>query len=49
MRRPTSRAAGTWRRRLLADHIEVAGFEEVGVAAGSEIMTVQALRIEEIG
>jgi hypothetical protein len=23
--------------RLLADHIEVAGFEEAGVAAGSEI------------
>jgi hypothetical protein len=35
--------------RLLADHIEVAGFEEAGVVAGSEIMTVQALRIEEIG
>ncbi len=35
--------------RLLAYHIEVAGFEEAGVAAGSEIMTVQALRIEEIG
>jgi hypothetical protein len=35
--------------RLLADHIEVAGPGEAGVAAGSEIMTVQALRIEEIG
>lgn len=35
--------------RLLADHIEMAGVEEAGVAAGSEIMTVQALRIEEIG
>jgi KH domain-containing protein len=35
--------------RLLAEHIEMAGAEEAGVAAGSEIMTVQALRIEEIG
>jgi hypothetical protein len=35
--------------RLLADHIELAGSEEAGVTAGSEIMTVQALRIEEIG
>ena len=35
--------------RLLADHIELAGFEEAGVAAGSEILTVQELRIEEIG
>ena len=35
--------------RLLADHIEVAGSGEAGVAAGSEILTVQALRIEEIG
>jgi hypothetical protein len=35
--------------KLLADHIEVAGVEEAEVAAGSEIMTVQALRIEEIG
>jgi hypothetical protein len=34
--------------RLLADHIELAGSEEAGVAAGSEILTVQALRIEEI-
>jgi len=36
-------------KRLLADHIEVAGSGEAGVAAGSEIMTVQALRVEEIG
>jgi KH domain len=35
--------------RLLAEHIEMAGSEEAGVAVGSEIMTVQALRIEEIG
>ena len=35
--------------RLLADHIEMAGSEEAGVAAGSEILTVQALRVEEIG
>jgi hypothetical protein len=35
--------------RLLAEHIEMAGSEEAGVAAGSEIMTVQALRVEEIG
>lgn len=35
--------------RLLADHIELAGAGEAGVAAGSEIMTVQALRVEEIG
>ena len=35
--------------RLLADHIEMAGAEEAGVAAGSEILTVQELRIEEIG
>jgi hypothetical protein len=34
--------------RLLADHIEMAGLEEAGVAAGSEILTVQELRIEEI-
>ncbi len=34
--------------RLLADHIEMAGVEEAGVVAGSEIMTVQALRIEGI-
>ena len=35
--------------RLLADHIELAGSEEAGVAAGSEILAVQQLRIEEIG
>ena len=35
--------------RLLAEHIELAGSGEAGVAAGSEIMTVQALRVEEIG
>jgi hypothetical protein len=35
--------------RLLADHIELAGSEEAGVAAGSEILTVQQRRIEEIG
>src|SRR5579863_9008495 len=35
--------------RLLADHIELAGSEEAGIAAGSDVMTVQALRIEEIG
>src|SRR5215472_19198037 len=35
--------------RLLADHIEMAGAGEAGVAAGSEIMTVQALRVEQIG
>jgi len=34
--------------RLLADHIEMAGTEEAGVAAGSEILTVQDLPIEEI-
>jgi hypothetical protein len=34
--------------RMLADHIEMAGAEEAGVAAGSEILTVQELRIEEI-
>jgi KH domain len=34
--------------RLLAGHIEMAGSGEAGVAAGSHIMTVQALRIEEI-
>jgi len=34
--------------RLLAEHIELAGSEEAGVAAGSDIMTVQQLRIEEI-
>ena len=35
--------------RLLAGHLEMAGAGEAGVAARSEIMTVQALRIEEIG
>jgi len=35
--------------QLLADHIEMAGAQEAGAAAGSEIMTVQALRIEQIG
>jgi hypothetical protein len=35
--------------RLLAEHIEMAGSEEAGVAAGSGILTVQQLRIEEIG
>ena len=34
--------------RLLADHIELAGAGEAGVAAGSELLTVQELRIEEI-
>jgi KH domain-containing protein len=35
--------------RLLADHVEMAGSGQAGVAAGSEIMTIQALRIEGIG
>ena len=35
--------------RLLAEHLEMAGAGEAGVSAGSEVMTVQALRIEEIG
>jgi KH domain len=34
--------------RLLADHIEMAGAEEAGVAVGSEILTVQNLPIDEI-
>ena len=34
--------------RLLADHIDMAGVEEAGVAAGSEIVTVQELRIDQI-
>jgi hypothetical protein len=34
--------------RLLAGHIEMAGAGEAGVAAGSEIVTVQDLRIDEI-
>jgi hypothetical protein len=34
--------------RLLADHIEMAGADEAGVTAGSEILTVQDLPIDEI-
>lgn len=34
--------------QLLADHIEVAGIGEAGVAAGSELETVQDLWIDEI-
>ena len=34
--------------RLLADHIEMAAAGEAGVAAGSQILTVQDLRIDEI-
>jgi KH domain len=34
--------------QLLADHIEMAGAVEAGLAAGSEILTVQELRIDEI-
>jgi hypothetical protein len=34
--------------RLLADHLELAGAGEAGITAGSEIMTVQVLRIDEI-
>jgi KH domain len=34
--------------RLLVDHIELAGIEEAGVAAGSELETVQDLWIDEI-
>ncbi len=34
--------------RMLAEHIELAGAEQAGVAGGSEILTVQELRIEEI-
>jgi hypothetical protein len=34
--------------RLLADHIELAGIEEAGVTAGSELETVQDLWIDEI-
>jgi hypothetical protein len=34
--------------RLLADHIELAGSEAAGVAAGSEIVTVPDLRTDEI-
>jgi hypothetical protein len=35
--------------RLLTDHIEMAGAEEAGITAGSDILTVQELRIHEIG
>jgi len=35
-------------KRLLADHIEMAGIEGAGVAVGSEIVTVQDLRIDRI-
>ena len=35
--------------RLLAGHMEMAGAEEAKVTAGSQILTVQALRIQEIG
>jgi len=34
--------------RLLADHVEMAGVEGVGVVVGSEILTVQELRIDQI-
>jgi hypothetical protein len=34
--------------RLLADHIEMAGAEEAGVAGGSEILAIQDLPVEEI-
>jgi len=34
--------------RLLGDHIELAGIEEAGVAAGSELETVQDLWIDKI-
>jgi len=34
--------------RLLADHIEMGGAGDAGVTAGSEILTVQELRIDEI-
>jgi hypothetical protein len=34
--------------RLLADHIEMAGAGGAGVAAGSELLTVQDLRIDQI-
>jgi hypothetical protein len=34
--------------RLLAEHIEMAGAGEAGVVVGSQIRTVQELRIEEI-
>jgi KH domain len=35
--------------RLLAAHLEMAGVADAALAAGSEILTVQELRIEEIG
>jgi hypothetical protein len=34
--------------RLLADHIELAGIREAGIAAGSELETVQDLWIDQI-
>jgi hypothetical protein len=34
--------------RLLADHIEMTGIEEAGFAVGSELLTVQDLRIDQI-
>jgi hypothetical protein len=34
--------------RLLADHMEMAGAAEAGLAVGSDILTVQELRIDEI-
>jgi hypothetical protein len=34
--------------RLLADHIELAGIGEAGIAAGSELETVQDLWVDEI-
>jgi KH domain len=34
--------------RLLAEHLEMAGAREAAVAAGSQLLTVQELRIEEI-
>jgi KH domain len=36
------------RARLLADHIELAGVREAGIAAGSEILMVQDMRIDQI-
>jgi hypothetical protein len=34
--------------RLLADHIEMAGAGKAGIAVGSEILTIQDLRIDQI-
>ncbi len=34
--------------RLLADHLELAGSQDAGLAAGSQLLTVQDLRVEEI-